>query len=608
MLGLLAATALLYLWDLGSSGHANDYYAAAVQAGAQDWKALFFGSLDPANGITVDKPPASLWVMGLSGRIFGFSSWSMLVPQALAGVASVGLLYATVRRWSGAAAGLFAGAAFALTPVATSIFRFNKPDALLTLLLVAAAYCTVRATETGGARWPALAGCALGFGFLTKMLAAFLVMPALALVYLVAAPAGVGRRLARLGVSGVAVVVSAGWYIAVVDLWPAGSRPYIAGSADNTLLDLTLGYNGLRRVFGGGGPAGRGGTGGAAAGGGFSGEPGLARMFNQQFGGEISWLLPAALIGLVAGLWLTRRAARTDRTRAALVLWGGWTLGVGLVFSLMKGIILPYYAVILAPAVAALTGVTGGLLWERRKSVAARCTLAAMIMVTAGWAFVLLGRATGWLPWLRWTLLAFGVLTAVVVAVGLFCLRRTAVVVLSCAIVAALAGTGAYALVTATVPRPDVPTSGPASAAHARSGPPGRTARDGTPTGRGAAATTARGQAAVNTQLVAALRATTQQWAAATVAASGSAGLQLASGKAVMTIGGFAGLDPWPALEVFQRYVAEGRIRYFIPRAARTSAEGATGGGSAAQAITRWVQATYRPTTIGGQTVYDLIP
>ena len=250
LVGLLVATAVLYLWALGSSGWANNYYAAAVQAGTQSWKAWLFGSLDAGNAITVDKPPAAMWVMALSGRLFGFSAFTMLLPQALMGVGAVALLYATVRRGSGPAAGLIAGTVLALTPVAALMFRFNNPDALLVLLLVAAAYCMMRATETASTRWIALAGCVLGFAFLTKMLQAFLVVPGFALAFLVAAPVGMWKRIGKLAVGAVAMTVSAGWYIALVSLWPAASRPYIGGSSDNSLLQLALGYNGIDRVVG----------------------------------------------------------------------------------------------------------------------------------------------------------------------------------------------------------------------------------------------------------------------------------------------------------------------------------------------------------------------
>jgi len=186
----LAAAAALYLIGLGRSGWANDFYAAAVQAGTKSWKAMFFGSFDASSFITVDKPPASLWVMEISARIFGLNSWSLPVPQALDGVASVALLYAAVKRWFGPGAGLLAGAVLATTPVATLMFRFNNPDALLVLLLVAGAYAVTRAIEDGRTRWLVLAGSLVGFGFLTKMLQALLVLPAFGIAYLVAGRPG----------------------------------------------------------------------------------------------------------------------------------------------------------------------------------------------------------------------------------------------------------------------------------------------------------------------------------------------------------------------------------------------------------------------------------
>ncbi len=256
---LLAGTAVLYLWALGSSGWANSYYAAAAQAGTQSWKAWLFGSLDAGNAITVDKPPAAIGQWACRAGVFGFNEFTMLLPQALMGVGAVALLYATVRRTSGPAAGLIAGLALALTPVAASMFRYNNPDALLVLLLVLAAYFMVRAVGPVSARasagWVALAGCALGFAFLTKMLQAFLIVPGLALMFLVAAPvAGVWKRLGTLLIGAATMVISSGWYIALVALWPADSRPYIAGSTDNSLLQLAFGYNGLQRILGGEGP------------------------------------------------------------------------------------------------------------------------------------------------------------------------------------------------------------------------------------------------------------------------------------------------------------------------------------------------------------------
>src|SRR6201991_223018 len=198
LLGLLALTAVLYIWGLGKNGWANSFYSAAVQAGSASWKAFFFGSSDAANSITVDKTPASLWVMEISARIFGVNAWSILVPQALMGVASVGLLFASVRRWFGPAAGLLAGLVLALTPIAVLMFRFNNPDAMLVLLMVAGAYAVIRAIENGSTKWLMLAGAFVGFGFLAKMLQALLVVPAYALAYLIAGPPKLGKRVVQL--------------------------------------------------------------------------------------------------------------------------------------------------------------------------------------------------------------------------------------------------------------------------------------------------------------------------------------------------------------------------------------------------------------------------
>jgi 4-amino-4-deoxy-L-arabinose transferase-like glycosyltransferase len=470
LLTLLGATALLYLVGLGRSGWANAFYSAAVQAGASSWKALFFGSSDAASFITVDKPPLSLWVMAVSARLFGVSSWSILLPQALVGVAAVGVLYATVRRWASPAAGLLAGAVLALTPVATLMFRFNNPDALLVLLLTLAAYTTVRALERGSARWLALTGVLIGCGFMTKMLQAFLVVPVFALVYLIAAPTPLRRRLWHLLVAGAALVVSSGWWVAVVELWPKASRPYIGGSQTNSVLELIFGYNGLGRITGNEtGSVVPGGTGQAGA----WGATGIWRMFNASWGGQIAWLLPAALVFGVALLWLTRRAPRTDRTRAATLLWGGTLLVTLVVFSLGKGIIHEYYAVALAPPIGALVGMGAVALWKAREWPAARLTLAAVVLGTSVWAHVLLDRSADWNPWLRFAVVAGGVIAAVMIAVGERAGRRLALAGALAGVVVVLAGPAAYSLQTAASSHTgSLPTAGP-QVAGSRGGPGG---------------------------------------------------------------------------------------------------------------------------------------
>ncbi|HVW41390.1 MAG TPA: glycosyltransferase family 39 protein [Amycolatopsis sp.] len=580
---LLLVTAVMYLWNLGASGYANDFYAMAVQAGTKNWEALFFGSLDPGNVITVDKPPASIWLMALSGRIFGFNAWSMLVPQALCGVGSVALVYAAVKRLSGPAAGLLAGTALAFTPVAALMFKFNNPDALLVLLEVAGAYCIVRALEKASTKWLLLAGVAVGFGFITKSLAAFLVLPAFALVYLVAAPTSLGKRILQILAGGLAVLVSAGWYVAVVALWPVSSRPYIGGSTDNTALELAFGYNGLGRIFGGEGN--RGGNGGGGVGGMFGGSTGITRMFGQSFGLEISWLLPAALIALVGGLWFTRFAPRTDRTRAALLLWGGWTVVTGLVFSYMSGTIHPYYTVALAPGIAALVGIGSVELWRGRHNFAARIVLALMIAATGVWDFILLERNSSWQPWLRYLVL---LLTALVVAGLLFGvdrLRRAGVVLAVGAIIASLLAPVSYTIATASVAHTgSIPTSGPTSAA----------STGGFGGGMGAASS--------SSEVISMLKATNTKWSAAADGSMSAASLALDSDTAVIAIGGFNGGDPAPTLDQFKQYVADGQITYYI------SGGGGFGGGDrgGSNSIASWVQEHYTATTVGGTTVYDL--
>ena len=459
---LLAGTAVLYLWNLAATGYGNAFYAAAVQAGTTSWKAFFFGSLDSANLITVDKPPASLWVMELSARLFGFSSWSMLVPQALMAVAAVALLWATVRRTSGPGAGLLAGALLALTPVVALMFKYNNPDAFLVLLLVVAGYCTVRAMERASTRWILLAGLFVGFAFLAKELQAFLVLPGLALAYLWAAPTSLGRRIAQLLGAGVALVVGAGWWVLAVALWPAADRPWIGGSTDNSELGRAFGYNGLGRIFGGG-FGGR--TAGAAAAlpdpasgvaagraGGFAGmggRAGILRMFETQVGGQVAWLLPAALILLVAGLWLTRRAPRTHLTRAALIMWGGWTVVGALVLSLMQGTFHTYYTLVLVPGIVGLVVIGGREVVRARGTVVGRIVSALTMAATAVWSWELLDRTPTFLPWLRWTVLALGVLVALALLIPAGAHGRLGAALVAVAVVLGTAGPAAYAVDTA---------------------------------------------------------------------------------------------------------------------------------------------------------------
>ena len=554
---LLTATGLLYLWGLGASGWANAYYSAAAQAGAASWRALLFGATDAAGGITVDKTPASVWVMGLSARLFGVNPWSILVPQALMGVATVWLLYAAVRRVAGEPAGLLAGVVLALTPVAVLMFRFNNPDALLVLLLTAGAYATVRAIESGQTRWLVLAGACVGFGFLTKMVQAFLVLPAFGAAYLVGARQ---HRMRGLLTAAAALVVSGGWWVLLVTLWPASARPYIGGSQTNSVLELALGYNGFGRLTGD--EVGR-------VGGGGMNTAGWGRLFGAEMAGGIAWLLPAAIVLLVAGLWVTRRP---DPAWVSLLLWGGWLVVTALVFSYMNGIIHAYYTVALAPALAAVIGIGAMVLW--RHGFVGVAVLSGAVALTALQTYLLLDSVL---------LLVIGLAAA-----GALLLVEQRVWVAGLAVTVALAGPATYSFATAASTHSGaLPAAGPSRAGPGFGGMGGLLDAP-TP----------------GADLVALLRTGDYTWTAATVGSNNAAGYQLAAGKPVLAVGGFNGTDPSPTLAQFQDHVHNGQIHYFVGDGAMSSTD--TGGSDAGARIAEWVAANYVAQQVSGVAVYDL--
>ncbi len=660
---LLLATAVLYFYRLTQSGYANEFYAASVKSATKSFTAWLFASLDSANSITVDKPPAAIWVMGLSARIFGFSSFSLLLPQALMGVGTVALTYAAVRRFSGHVAGLVAGAIVALTPVAALMFKFDNPDALLALSMTAACYMVVRAIETSRGRralfWLLGAGWLLGLAFLTKMLQGLLVLPGLGLAYLVAAPRSWWTRVWHLLAAAASLVASAGWFIALVSLWPASSRPYIGGSTNNSLWELAIGYNGLSRVLGGEGNAG----GGGGQNSGFGGTAGWLRMFNSAFGAEISWLLPAAAILLVAGLVAAGRRPLSDRPRAALILWGGALLTTAGVFSFMQGTVHPYYAVALAPLIGATVAVGGKRVWDRTSTtglvgVAWRTVLALAVAVTAGWGFHLMAtQAPSWHPALRWIAVIAGIAGAIGFVVGGLDLHRggqrlrlAAASMLMVGSVGAILPTTAWTVATAASAHSgSIPTSGPSGAGSGMGGggmggfggtrgsmtgapgqngtssttsqqPPsgqaGPTGQSGTTipggstnqsvTGSTGGTATSDGQGGSNAELVALLNKAGTTWSAAVIGDQTAAGYILNTNTAVFCIGGWSGSDNNVTLAQFEQYVAEGRIHYFIAGGGMGGGGGMGAGSTSASAITSWVTSTFKSTTVGGTTVYDL--
>jgi 4-amino-4-deoxy-L-arabinose transferase-like glycosyltransferase len=578
--GLIAAGVLagvLVFWALTVSGYANNWYADGALAASRSWKAFFDNAADLSGVVSLDKGPLSDWMMGLSGWIFGFSSFSMLLPDALCGIASVILLHDAVRRTLGHRAALLAALILALSPVSVVMDRYNDPEALLSVLLVASAWALVRALESGRLRHMLLCGAFVGLAFNTKMLEAYLVVPGLAAAFAVAGRGRWRRRLGYLLCGGaVMVVVSFAWFTTMM-LIPAADRPYVGSTTDNSWFSLIFGYNGLSRLTGAGGQS-----------------TGLTRLLTGSLvGGQIGWLLLFAFAGLLAGLWVTRRAAREERHRAAYLLFGLWGLAGFVIFSFSQGTFLPYYTNAMAPAVAALAGGGGVLMFDRfRGGWGWTATLAAAVAATAVVSFRLLRDTPSFVPWLSWAVLA----AAGVAVVGVIALRARArwpgpwrgrrfgqlgsgrlvlVVALGATAVALLGGPTVYTIATVGY---------------------GQTGGDPR-AGQGPRVGARRAAAAVNTPdaaLVAYLKAH-RDGARYLVAANGSqaaAPIALATGDPVITMGGFsesgsAASVPAPTVDQLKTFIAKGELRYVIP-----------GPRSFAPARTSWVQSHCRAVTV----------
>lgn len=469
----LLATAL-YAWRITSEGWGNPYYAAAVKSMAQSLTDFVFGSFDPVGLVTVDKPPLAFWAMVASTAVFGYHGWSVLLPQVLEGVAAVFLLHRAVRRWAGENAALLAALVLALTPITVAIDRDSNPDTMMVLLLVAASYAFTRSVEQESAstRWLMLAAAFLGLGFVAKMLQAWIVVPAFVLAYLAGCSAPWWRRSARVLGAGAVMLISSMWWVVLVGVWPA-PKPYIGGSADGSVLNLVIGYNGLGRILGSG--AGQtvagaahpgGGQGGHHGGGMMGGQAGITRMFSDQVGGQISWLLPLCLVVLAAVAGIAVRRKRSGQPAdlmgdAGWVLWGGWLLVVFVVLSYMQNMFHPYYTTEMAPGIAAVTGAGLPLLWKiyRRPGGLGWLLLPAAVAITAGWAWVVISREPAWNGWARYAVafVALGAVAALVIgrqAGSPRAVRRVAGVL---AVIALLLGPGVWSAGTAFASSPGGP-------------------------------------------------------------------------------------------------------------------------------------------------------
>jgi 4-amino-4-deoxy-L-arabinose transferase-like glycosyltransferase len=439
----MALAAVLNLWALSRNGWANEFYAAAVRSMSSNWHDFLFASLDKGGVMTVDKPPLALWVQALSVRVFGFHSLSILMPQALMGVASVALVYDLVRRRFGRVGGFVAGLALALTPITVAISRHNNPDALLVLLCVAALWCTVRALDpaptTRRTRWLVAAGVCVGLAFETKMLVALVVVPGIVAAWLWMAPAARGRlhALGQLLPGGAAMLVVGGAWPLLVELTPASDRPWISGTSDNRILSLIFEYNGVGRVDGqAGGPGGGGGTM-------FGGTPGPLRLLNEALGGQAGWLLGFALVGGLSIL-LATRLRRSDARSGWLLAVGGAFATTAVLFSVASGIFHPYYVSLLAPFVAALVGAGAAQLLRGGRAMRIVGPLAVVAGVVV--ELVVRGDYAGQLDWLPAVLIVVGVVAAI--ALAAFSDRRVRMAALGAALAVLLAAPATWAVDT----------------------------------------------------------------------------------------------------------------------------------------------------------------
>jgi 4-amino-4-deoxy-L-arabinose transferase-like glycosyltransferase len=469
--GLMALAATLNLWALSRNGWANDYYSAAVRSMSSSWHNFLFGSLDASGVMTVDKPPLALWVQSLSVRVFGYHPLSILVPQALIGIATVALVYDLVRRRFGRLGGFVGGLALALTPITVGISRHNNPDALLALCCVAALWFAVRGLEAEPThprtRWLVLAGVAVGLGFETKMAVALMVVPGIVAAWLWADPKpalprpalpelthpelirpeptrpepthprGRLRALWQLLAGGGAMVLVGGAWPLLVELTPASDRPWISGTSDNRVLSLISEYNGVGRLDGQtGGPGGMGGTM-------FGGTPGPLRLLNSALGGQAGWLLGFALVSGL-GILAASRLRRSDPRSGWLLAVGGSFLVTAVVFSEAKGIFHPYYVSLLAPFAAALVG--AGAAQLLRGGLNARIVGPPAVVAGVASELTVLHHYPGQLTWLPAILVAVGAVAALSLAV--FAVPRVRLVALAAMLAALLLAPATWAVDT----------------------------------------------------------------------------------------------------------------------------------------------------------------
>jgi 4-amino-4-deoxy-L-arabinose transferase-like glycosyltransferase len=655
--GIMLISIFMNFFQLGQNGFGNLYYAAGVRSMLDNWHNFFFVSYDPGGFVTIDKPPLGFWLQVVSAKLLGFTPFSVFLPQAIAGVLSVLLLYYLVRRHFGVVAGLLAALALALSPISVVTNRNITIDSTLALVLLLGAWAVMRAAETGRLRWLLLSAAIVGIGFNVKMLEAYLVVPAYGLLYLLAAPRSIWKRVGHLALAAlVLLAISFSWALAV-DLTPASLRPYVGSSQDNSEISLALGYNGINRLigqFGRGGnttaPRGNGGAfpgtpstganGNAAQeppagfGGAFeSGAPGPLRLFNEPLAGQIAWLLPMAILGAVALAWQRRPNFQEDRQQQSLVLLGTWLLTMGVFFS-VASFFHQYYMTEMAPAICALFGIGLVVMWRDYRRPGWRGWLLPIaLIVTVAEQIHILTHYPAWGQWLIPLMVGLCAIAVIVLVIARMAPRIGVIAPHARYLLPAL-GVGVLALmlaptVWAAVPviqntTAQLPVAGP-SQANGLSGnfAGGRDDNGGT------------NQALVSYLLANQGKAT---YIVATPSSMTADSIILATNKPVMALGGFGGSDPILTTDQLAALVSKGTVRYFllgsfgggrqvppqfldqIPEQFRDFISGGDGegfgdrgfggrGGFGGQqgALTSWVtqHCTVVPGIVGGNQLYD---
>ncbi len=617
---ILLIAAAFNFWQLNQVGYGNTYYAAAVRSMLESWHNFIFNSFDPGGFVTIDKPPVGFWLQVASAKIFGYSGLSLMLPQALAGVLSVAVLYRLVSRGFGAGAGLLAALALAVMPVNVAASRNNIIDGTLVLVVLLGAWAVLRAAETGKLRWLLLCAFLVGLGFNVKMLEAFLVVPAFGLLYLLASPRRWPMRIWHLILATLVMLAFSFSWVTAVDMTPASQRPYVGSSTSNSGLELALGYNGLQRLtgnvfgrrFGPANPQANSGSGGlfglSLPGGnsngftrGETGNPGPLRLFNSALGGQASWLLVLAIIGVIVAAWQRLPRFPLNRREQSVVLWGMWLLTMGVFFSI-AGFFHAYYLVMISPAIAALAGIGVATLWQDYRRPGWRgWALPVALLATAGVQAYMLTSYPDWSRWL--TPLVAG--ATIVAAVLLFLLRLGRRLSLSRRVSAGVAGAAALLGVAGLLAAPTAwaadtvsggnggltPSAGPRAqdsgfpgggfrnrGAYGFPGFGGQPGDFGGPGGGfpgggdfgggrgGFGGRGPGGDGGVNTGLLKYLEAHqgTTRFLFATSNANSASGYIIQTGKPVMAMGGFLGSDPILTTSSLAHLVANNTVRFFL--------------------------------------------